>query len=136
LETVSDGAEPRPIPGHLVFATLAHPVDCPDVAGFIDVFPPISMAQGADPALLSPSGIVTRQLSSDPSMGRGRAVACEVLIADAASRTLIARKTHRSMARADLGRSRDADDGAYRVRLVRSGQCPRLAEQRAWCQRS
>ena len=93
LETISTALTAAET-GHLVFATL-HTQDAPQsVDRIIDVFPSHQQQQVRVQLASSLQGIVTQQLI--PSVGgRGRAVACEVLVATPAVRNLIREgKTH------------------------------------------
>jgi twitching motility protein PilT len=80
--------------GHLVFATL-HTQDCPQtIDRMIDVFPPYQQEQIRVQIAATLEGIVTQQLLQKAS-GKGRCVACEVLISTPAARNLIREgKTH------------------------------------------
>ena len=80
--------------GHLVFATL-HTQDAPQsVDRVIDVFPSHQQQQVRVQLASALQGVVTQQLIPKPG-GKGRAVACEVMIATPAIRNLIREgKTH------------------------------------------
>jgi twitching motility protein PilT len=80
--------------GHLVFATL-HTQDAPQtIDRLIDVFPPHQQDQIRVQIAAAIMGIVTQQLLETRD-GRGRCVACEVLIPTPAVRNLIREgKTH------------------------------------------
>ena len=80
--------------GHLVFATL-HTQDAPQsVDRIIDVFPPHQQEQIRIQLAGTLAGIVSQQLVPTAD-GKGRVVACEVLIATSAVRNLIREgKTH------------------------------------------
>jgi len=80
--------------GHLVFATL-HTQDAPKtIDRIIDVFPPHQQEQVRVQLATALMGICTQQLLPTRD-GRGRAVACEVLVPTPAVRTLIREgKTH------------------------------------------
>jgi twitching motility protein PilT len=93
LETISTALTAAET-GHLVFATL-HTQDAPQsVDRVIDVFPAHQQQQVRVQRASALQGIVTQQLVPTPG-GRGRAVACEVLIATPAIRNLIRDgKTH------------------------------------------
>ena len=80
--------------GHLVFATL-HTQDAPQsVDRIIDVFPPHQQEQIRIQLAGTLAGIVSQQLVPT-SDGKGRVVACEVLVATSAVRNLIREgKTH------------------------------------------
>ncbi|MHB8512533.1 MAG: PilT/PilU family type 4a pilus ATPase [Actinomycetota bacterium] len=74
--------------GHLVFATL-HTQDAPQtIDRVIDVFPPHQQQQVRVQLAASLQGIVTQQLLPTAD-GRGRAIACEILVATPAVRNLI-----------------------------------------------
>jgi twitching motility protein PilT len=74
--------------GHLVFATL-HTQDAPQtIDRIIDVFPPHQQQQVRVQLSTTLMGVVTQQLIPTAD-GRGRAVACEVLITTPAIRNLI-----------------------------------------------
>jgi twitching motility protein PilT len=80
--------------GHLVFATL-HTQDAPQsIDRIIDVFPPHQQQQVRIQLAASIQGIVSQQLLPTVD-GRGRAAACEILVATPAIRNLIREgKTH------------------------------------------
>lgn len=80
--------------GHLVFATL-HTQDAPQsIDRIIDVFPPHQQEQVRIQLSSTIQGIITQQLLPRAD-GRGRVVACEVLIPTPAVRNLIREgKTH------------------------------------------
>ncbi len=74
--------------GHLVFATL-HTQDAPQtIDRIIDVFPPHQQQQVRVQLSTTLQGVVTQQLVPT-SDGKGRAAACEVMIATPAIRNLI-----------------------------------------------
>src|SRR5438132_8127033 len=74
--------------GHLVFATL-HTTDAPQtVDRVIDVFPPAQQQQIRVQLSTTLQGVVTQQLLQTAD-GRGRIVACEILVATAAVRNLV-----------------------------------------------
>jgi twitching motility protein PilT len=132
LETVSTALTAAET-GHLVFATLHTQSTAQTVDRVIDVFPPEQQAQVRTQLSIALQGIVTQQLLPT-SDGRGRVVACEVLIPTPAIRNLIREgKTHQIYAALQTSgatgmQTMDAD----LVRLVRSGKIGRsLAEQRA-----
>ena len=93
LETISTALTAAET-GHLVFATL-HTQDAPQsVDRIIDVFPAHQQQQVRTQLAAALQGIVTQQLIPTKD-GRGRAVACEVLVATPAVRNLIREgKTH------------------------------------------
>jgi twitching motility protein PilT len=132
LETVSTALTAAET-GHLVFATLHTQSTAQTVDRIIDVFPPEQQAQVRTQLSIALQGIVTQQLLPT-SDGRGRVVACEVLIPTPAIRNLIREgKTHQIYAAVQTSgatgmQTMDAD----LARLVRSGKIGRsLAEQRA-----
>jgi twitching motility protein PilT len=132
LETVSTALTAAET-GHLVFATLHTQSTAQTVDRVIDVFPPEQQAQVRTQLSIALQGIVTQQLLPT-SDGRGRVVACEVLIPTPAIRNLIREgKTHQIYAALQTSgatgmQTMDAD----LVRLVRGGKIGRsLAEQRA-----
>jgi twitching motility protein PilT len=74
--------------GHLVFATL-HTQDAPQtIDRVIDVFPPHQQQQVRVQLATTLQGVVTQQLLQTAD-GRGRVVACEILICTPAVRNLI-----------------------------------------------
>jgi len=132
LETVSTALTAAET-GHLVFATLHTQSTAQTVDRVIDVFPPEQQAQVRTQLSIALQGIVTQQLLPT-SDGRGRVVACEVLIPTPAIRNLIREgKTHQIYAALQTSgaigmQTMDAD----LVRLVRAGKIGRsLAEARA-----
>ncbi len=132
LETISTALTAAET-GHLVFATLHTQSTAQTVDRIIDVFPPSQQAQVRTQLSIALQGIVTQQLL--PTLdGKGRVVACEVLIPTPAVRNLIREgKTHQiygalQTAGAVGMQTMDAD----LARLVRTGKVSRaLAEQRA-----
>jgi len=80
--------------GHLVFATL-HTVDAPQtIDRIIDVFPPHQQQQVRIQLAGCLQGIISQQLLPTAD-GKGRVVACEILVATAGIRNLIREgKTH------------------------------------------
>jgi twitching motility protein PilT len=132
LETVSTALTAAET-GHLVFATLHTQSTAQTVDRVIDVFPPEQQGQVRTQLSIALQGIVTQQLLPT-SDGRGRVVACEVLIPTPAIRNLIREgKTHQIYAAVQTSgatgmQTMDAD----LARLVRGGKIGRaLAEQRA-----
>jgi twitching motility protein PilT len=132
LETVSTALTAAET-GHLVFATLHTQSTAQTVDRIIDVFPPEQQAQIRTQLSIALQGIVTQQLLPTAD-GKGRVVACEVLIPTPAIRNLIREgKTHQIYAAVQTSgavgmQTMDAD----LVRLVRSGTIKRgLAEERA-----
>jgi twitching motility protein PilT len=132
LETISTALTAAET-GHLVFATLHTQSTAQTVDRIIDVFPPEQQQQVRTQLSIALQGIVTQQLLPTAD-GRGRAVACEVMVPNPAVRNLIREaKTHQIYSAIQTSGSigmqtMDAD----LVRLVRAGQITReLAEQRA-----
>jgi twitching motility protein PilT len=132
LETISTALTAAET-GHLVFATLHTQSTAQTVDRIIDVFPPQQQSQVRTQLSIALQGIVTQQLL--PTLdGRGRVVACEVLIPSPAIRNLIREgKTHQIYGALQTSgaigmQTMDAD----LARLVRGGKIGRdLAEQRA-----
>ncbi|HET7443984.1 MAG TPA: type IV pilus twitching motility protein PilT [Solirubrobacterales bacterium] len=132
LETISTALTAAET-GHLVFATLHTQSTAQTVDRIIDVFPPEQQGQVRTQLSIALQGIVTQQLL--PTLdGKGRIVACEVLIPTPAIRNLIREgKTHQIYGALQTSGSvgmqtMDAD----LARLVRGGKISRsLAEQRA-----
>jgi twitching motility protein PilT len=132
LETISTALTAAET-GHLVFATLHTQSTAQTVDRIIDVFPPEQQGQVRTQLSIALQGIVTQQLL--PTIdGKGRTVACEVLIPTPAIRNLIREgKTHQIYAALQTSgavgmQTMDAD----LARLVRTGKIGRgLAEQRA-----
>ena len=132
LETISTALTAAET-GHLVFATLHTQSTAQTVNRIIDVFPPEQQGQVRTQLSIALQGIVTQQLLPTAD-GRGRVVACEVLIPTPAVRNLIREgKTHQIYAALQTSgavgmQTMDAD----LARLVRGGAITRkLAEQRA-----
>ncbi|HEX2708556.1 MAG TPA: type IV pilus twitching motility protein PilT [Solirubrobacterales bacterium] len=132
LETISTALTAAET-GHLVFATLHTQSTAQTVDRIIDVFPPEQQGQVRTQLSIALQGIVTQQLLPTAD-GRGRVVACEVLIPTPAVRNLIREgKTHQIYAALQTSgavgmQTMDAD----LARLVRGGAITRkLAEQRA-----
>jgi twitching motility protein PilT len=87
LETISTAITAAET-GHLVFATL-HTQDAPQtIDRIIDVFPPHQQQQVRVQLATTLQGVVTQQLIPT-SDGKGRAVACEVMVATPAIRNLV-----------------------------------------------
>jgi len=87
LETISTAITAAET-GHLVFATL-HTQDAPQtIDRIIDVFPPHQQQQVRVQLATTLQGVVTQQLLQTAD-GRGRALACEVLVTTPAVRNLI-----------------------------------------------
>jgi twitching motility protein PilT len=132
LETISTALTAAET-GHLVFATLHTQSTAQTVDRIIDVFPPEQQGQVRTQLSIALQGIVTQQLLPTAD-GRGRVVACEVLVPTPAVRNLIREgKTHQIYAAVQTAgavgmQTMDAD----LARLVRAGKIDRkLAEQRA-----
>jgi twitching motility protein PilT len=132
LETISTALTAAET-GHLVFATLHTQSTAQTVDRIIDVFPPEQQGQVRTQLSIALQGIVTQQLLPTAD-GRGRVVACEVLVPTPAIRNLIREgKTHQIYAAVQTSgavgmQTMDAD----LARLVRAGKISRsLAEQRA-----
>ena len=132
LETISTALTAAET-GHLVFATLHTQSTSQTVDRIIDVFPAEQQGQVRTQLSIALQGIVTQQLL--PTIdGKGRTVACEVLIPTPAIRNLIREgKTHQIYGAVQTSgavgmQTMDAD----LARLVRGGKISRaLAEQRA-----
>ena len=132
LETISTALTAAET-GHLVFATLHTQSTAQTVDRIIDVFPAGQQGQVRTQLSIALQGIVTQQLL--PTLdGRGRTVACEVLVPTPAVRNLIREgKTHQIYGAVQTSgavgmQTMDAD----LARLVRAGKIGRaLAEQRA-----
>ena len=93
LETISTAITAAET-GHLVFATLHTQDAAQTVDRIIDVFPPAQQQQVRMQLASSLQAIVTQQLVPTANK-KGRAVACEVLVATSAIRNLIREgKTH------------------------------------------
>ncbi len=93
LETISTAITAAET-GHLVFATLHTQDAAQTVDRIIDVFPPAQQQQVRMQLASSLQAIVTQQLIPTATK-KGRAVACEVLVATSAIRNLIREgKTH------------------------------------------
>jgi twitching motility protein PilT len=87
LETISTAITAAET-GHLVFATL-HTQDAPQtIDRIIDVFPPHQQQQVRVQLSTTLQGVVTQQLVPT-SDGKGRAAACEVMVATPAIRNLV-----------------------------------------------
>ncbi|MEZ5078763.1 MAG: type IV pilus twitching motility protein PilT [Solirubrobacterales bacterium] len=132
LETISTALTAAET-GHLVFATLHTQSTAQTVDRIIDVFPSEQQGQVRTQLSIALQGIVTQQLLSTLD-GKGRTVACEVLIPTPAVRNLIREgKTHQIYGAVQTSgavgmQTMDAD----LARLVRTGRIGRtLAEQRA-----
>jgi twitching motility protein PilT len=87
LETISTAITAAET-GHLVFATL-HTQDAPQtIDRIIDVFPPHQQQQVRVQLSTTLQGVVTQQLIPTAD-GKGRAAACEVMVATPAIRNLV-----------------------------------------------
>jgi len=119
--------------GHLVFATL-HTQDAPKtIDRIIDVFPPHQQEQVRVQLATALMGVVTQQLMPTRD-GRGRVVACEVLVPTPAVRNLIREgKTHQIYSVMQTGSQYGMQTmDAALVDLVRRGLITReLAERRS-----
>jgi twitching motility protein PilT len=119
--------------GHLVFATL-HTQDCPQtIDRMIDVFPPHQQEQIRVQIASTIQGIVTQQLLPRRD-GRGRTVACEILVPTPAVRNLIREgKTHQIYTVMQTGTKHGMQTMDHsRADLVRRNVISRdLAEQRS-----
>jgi twitching motility protein PilT len=132
LETISTALTAAET-GHLVFATLHTQSTAQTVDRIIDVFPAEQQGQVRTQLSIALQGIITQRLL--PTIdGKGRTVACEVLIPTPAIRNLIREgKTHQIYGAVQTSgavgmQTMDAD----LARLVRTGKVSRsLAEQRA-----
>lgn len=132
LETISTALTAAET-GHLVFATLHTQSTAQTVDRIIDVFPSEQQGQVRTQLSIALQGIVTQQLL--PTLdGKGRVVACEVLVPTPAIRNLIREgKTHQIYGALQTSgavgmQTMDAD----LARLARTGRISRsLAEQRA-----
>jgi twitching motility protein PilT len=112
--------------GHLVFATL-HTQDCPQsIDRIIDVFPPHQQEQIRVQLAATLEGIVSQQLLMKVG-GRGRVVACEVLVSSPAARNLIREgKTHQLYTVMQTGSQHGMQTmNASLADLVRHGQITR-----------
>jgi twitching motility protein PilT len=119
--------------GHLVFATLHTNTAPSSVDRIIDVFPPHQQQQIRVQLASSLQGVVTQTLVPKAD-GKGRAVACEILVVTPAVSNLIREgKTHQIFSSMQTGASigMQTMDKAL-ADLVRSGQIRREdAEERA-----
>ncbi len=132
LETISPALTAAET-GHLCFRDPAHQSSAQTVDRSLTSFPSQQQGQVRTQLSIALQGIVTQQLSPTAD-GRGRVVACEVLIPTPAFSNLIREgKTHQIYAAVQTSgavgmQTMDAD----LARLVRSGKITRaLAEQRA-----
>jgi twitching motility protein PilT len=119
--------------GHLVFATL-HTQDAPQtIDRIIDVFPPHQQEQIRVQLSTTLMGVCTQQLLPTRD-GRGRVVACELLIPTPAVRNLIREgKTHQIYSTMQTGTAHGMQTmDAALADLVRRGLITReLAERRS-----
>jgi twitching motility protein PilT len=119
--------------GHLVFATLHTQDTAQTVDRIVDVFPPEQQHQVRVQLSVGLQGIVTQQLLPTAD-GKGRVVACEVLVPTPAVRNLIREgKTHQIYSALQTGAQHGMQtmDSAL-AQLVRDGKITReLAEARS-----
>ncbi|MDQ4024590.1 MAG: type IV pilus twitching motility protein PilT [Actinomycetota bacterium] len=119
--------------GHLVFATLHTQDTAQTIDRVVDVFPPTQQHQVRMQLSVTLQGIVTQQLL--PTIdGRGRTVACEVLIPTPAVRNLIREgKTHQIYSALQTGGAHGMQTmDASLAQLVRERKITReLAESRS-----
>jgi twitching motility protein PilT len=119
--------------GHLVFATLHTQSTAQTVDRIIDIFPAEQQSQVRMQLSIGLQGIVTQQLLPTAD-GKGRVVACEVLVPTPAVRNLIREgKTHQIYSAIQTSGSLGMQTmDAHLAQLVRMGRVSRqLAEQRA-----
>jgi twitching motility protein PilT len=119
--------------GHLVFATLHTQSTAQTVDRIIDIFPAEQQAQVRMQLSIGLQGIVTQQLLPTAD-GRGRVVACEVLVPTPAVRNLIREgKTHQIYSAIQTSGSLGMQTmDAHLAQLVRMGRISReLSDQRA-----
>ena len=132
LETISTALTAAET-GHLVFATLHTQSTAQTVDRIIDVFPSEQQKQVRMQLSIALQGIVTQQLLPTAD-GKGRAVACEVLIPTPAVRNLIREgKTHQIYSAIQTSGSVGMQTmDSHLAQLCRMGKITRsLAEQRA-----
>jgi twitching motility protein PilT len=92
--------------GHLVFSTLHTNSAVQTINRVIDVFPPHQQAQVRAQLSLVLHGVISQQLVPRRD-GRGRVLACEVMIPNAAIRNLIREeKVHQIYSQMQVGQSR------------------------------
>ena len=92
--------------GHLVFSTLHTNSAVQTINRVIDVFPPHQQAQVRAQLSLVLQGVISQQLIPRKD-GRGRALACEVMIPNAAIRNLIREeKVHQIYSQMQVGQSK------------------------------
>jgi pilus retraction protein PilT len=119
--------------GHLVFATLHTQSTAQTVDRIIDIFPAEQQSQVRMQLSIGLQGIVTQQLLPTAD-GRGRVVACEVLVPTPAVRNLIREgKTHQIYSAIQTSGSLGMQTmDAHLAQLIRMGRISReLADQRA-----
>jgi twitching motility protein PilT len=119
--------------GHLVFATLHTQDAAQTIDRVVDVFPPTQQHQVRMQLSVTLQGIVTQQLLPTAD-GRGRTVACEVLVPTPAVRNLIREgKTHQIYSALQTGGAHGMQTmDAALVQLVRERKITReLAESRS-----
>jgi len=119
--------------GHLVFATLHTQDAAQTIDRVVDVFPPTQQHQVRMQLSVSLQGIVTQQLLPTAD-GRGRTVACEVLVPTPAVRNLIREgKTHQIYSALQTGGAHGMQTmDAALAQLVRERKITReLAEARS-----
>jgi twitching motility protein PilT len=119
--------------GHLVFATLHTQSTAQTVDRIIDIFPAEQQSQVRMQLSIGLQGIVTQQLLPTAD-GRGRVVACEVLVPTPAVRNLIREgKTHQIYSAIQTSGSLGMQTmDAHLAQLVRMGRISReLSDQRA-----
>src|SRR5262249_19070079 len=119
--------------GHLVFATLHTQSTSQTIDRIIDIFPSGQQAQVRMQLSIGLQGIVTQQLLPTAD-GKGRVVACEVLVPTPAVRNLIREgKTHQIYSAIQTSGSLGMQTmDAHLAQLVRMNRITRkLAEQRA-----
>jgi twitching motility protein PilT len=119
--------------GHLVFATLHTQSTAQTVDRIIDIFPAEQQSQVRMQLSIALQGIVTQQLLPTAD-GKGRVVACEVLVPTPAVRNLIREgKTHQIYSAIQTSGSIGMQTmDAHLAQLVRMNRITRkLAEQRA-----
>jgi twitching motility protein PilT len=132
LETISTALTAAET-GHLVFATLHTQDTAQTVDRIVDVFPPEQQQQVRVQLSVGLQGIVTQQLLPTAD-GRGRVVACEVLVPTPAVRNLIREgKTHQIPSALQTGAQHGMlSMDASLAQLVREGKITReLAEARS-----
>jgi len=119
--------------GHLVFATLHTQDAAQTIDRVVDVFPPTQQHQVRMQLSVTLQGIVTQQLLPTAD-GRGRTVACEVLVPTPAVRNLIREgKTHQIYSALQTGGAHGMQTmDAALAQLVRERKITReLAEARS-----